>query len=487
MTTFDRALHQTVGGTRIEPGARVVVIRRGDVATIDGEQVDLSKAVVEPVTDAEVAAWRSGAQTWLADLQDALDGRASADAVREVVARGPSLTAGPDLPYLMDALGRAAGDRVKLAAALRKARTALDTSFPQPALAEAQLLRAAARERNRLIESSRGTAKLLERVDELISKGAAKGVIRQDLDPALAGPEQVYAGADLGVIETLRTALDAGDLAKLRAAVTRAGTKVKLKGISKAGAKTKFDPETMDGVGGITIPDGAAVTVVRRGTSLTLPDGQVMQLTRAQVTPVVKAAPARAPRVAPTKAQPTAVVEAGATRAAPIDLTAQSPADLARSLGGRGLAEDRDVDDVLAAIARHQGFDGPPTVVTTAEFERLAKAAGARVQYRAQAGAGDLSAADIHEQFRSGEYRAARGFFGSGTYVTDTLGQTVTRYGDGTPGSVLRLLIKPDAKRISLDDLREQIRAWRTQHGLSLDSELGQLLKDPGRFAAARG
>jgi hypothetical protein len=116
------------------------------------------------------------------------------------------------------------------------------------------------------------------------------------------------------------------------------------------------------------------------------------------------------------------------------DLLADGPAALRRDVVGQVVDDAAgDVDDVLAAIARRQGFDGPPTVVSTAEFDRLAKA-GAKVQYRAQAGAGDLSAADIQEQFRTGEYRAARGFFGNGYYVTDKLGQTWRATATGRPG-----------------------------------------------------
>lgn len=144
--------------------------------------------------------------------------------------------------------------------------------------------RAAARERNRLIESSQGTARLLAEVDELLAKKADIAVIRQRLDPALIQPEQVFAGADRAALDALRKAADTGDVAKVRSAITRASTKAKLKPISRAGAKAKFDPELMEGVGGLDIRAGAQVVIVRRGASVTLTDGSVIQLTKAQVT-----------------------------------------------------------------------------------------------------------------------------------------------------------------------------------------------------------
>lgn len=204
-----------------------------------------------------------------------------------------------------------------------------------PPLDEKAALRAAARERNRLIESSQGTAKLLAELDELIANKATKAAIRQRLDPALIAPEQVYAGADPAVVEALRKALDTGDPAKLRSALTRAGTKTKLKPIGKAGAKAKFDPETMEGVGGIDIAADAQVTVVRRGTTLTLPDGSTLQLTRAQVTPI-------APKPAQVKAPRTARAAAGAR---PAGVKARSTASYARLRGeARAVARQADID-----------------------------------------------------------------------------------------------------------------------------------------------
>ena len=179
-------------------------------------------------------------------------------------------------------------------AALERAATGGSPRLPlggiadvAPDLTPAQIQRAAARARNAQIESSAGTARLLAEVDEIIAKGANRTALRQTLDDALITPEQLFAGADPAVLDALKTALATGDMAKLKAAVTRLSTKAKIKVVGgKAGAKVKFDADTMEGVGGIDIPAGAQVTVVRRGSTVTMPDGEVVTLEKARVTPV---------------------------------------------------------------------------------------------------------------------------------------------------------------------------------------------------------
>lgn len=148
--------------------------------------------------------------------------------------------------------------------------------------------RAAARERNRLIERSTGSAHLLAEIDELIAKNATEGAIRERLSEALIAPEQLFANADPTLLPALRQALATGDMAKLRATVSRLSTKQGLKGIGKAGQEIKFNPKTMESISGVAIKPGATVRIARRGTTLTLPDGSTMQLTRAQVTKVIQ-------------------------------------------------------------------------------------------------------------------------------------------------------------------------------------------------------
>jgi hypothetical protein len=207
---FDRSAHAAIAGERIATGAKVRIVRPGYDATIDGEDLRLAKATVEPLTEAEV---------------------------REI---------------------------------------------------ERRALRATARERNRQLEQASGTARLLAEIDELLAKNAGARVIAERLDDALLAPEALFSGADPLVMDALRTALgDGSDLTKIRSAVTRLSTKAKIKPISRSGAKTKFNPETMETLPGAPeIKAGAPVTVVTRGSTTTLPDGSVVQLRKAVVTPV---------------------------------------------------------------------------------------------------------------------------------------------------------------------------------------------------------
>ncbi len=193
----------------------------------------------------------------------------------------------------------------------RPALVKLLEEVPAPrVLTPEQIQRAAARETNRLIEASTSTARLLAEVDELIAKKATKAAIRERLDPALAAPEQIFAGADPDIIKSLADALATGDAAKLRSALTRAGTKAKIKVIGgKAGAKVKFDPETMEGFTEAEIKSGTQVIVVRRGSTLTLPDGKVLQLEKAKVT-IVPTKAVGVPKFAGPKPPPAEMARA---------------------------------------------------------------------------------------------------------------------------------------------------------------------------------
>lgn len=228
----------------------------------------------------------------------------------------------------------------------------------QVAEADKRVIRAAARERNRVIESAAGTERLLAEIDELIAKKATRKVLLERLDPALTQPGQVFAGADVNVVEALRVAVETGEPAKLRTAVTRSGTKTKIKPIGKAGTKVKFDPDTMESVSGADIPAGAQVTVVRRGSTLTLPDGSTLEapLTRARVTytaPVpkpVKTAPARAPRM------PRSSARTGAYRLPPG--VTQKQYDAALSAYRRGRYSDPAITDLPLAARERASIEG---------------------------------------------------------------------------------------------------------------------------------
>lgn len=158
--------------------------------------------------------------------------------------------------------------------------TVIKATDEELAAAERRATRAAARARMAEIQQASATARLLADVDQAVQRGAGKAAIRQSLDPVLIGPEQLYAGADRAVLDALSEALDTGDMAKLRAAITRQTKSAGVTPIGRAGAKATFDPATMTPIGDIDIPAGARVVITRRGATL---PGLTDPLAKAQV------------------------------------------------------------------------------------------------------------------------------------------------------------------------------------------------------------
>lgn len=214
-------------------------------------------------------------------------------------------------------------------------RTRFESDEPNPADrsgADPKAVRAAARERARLIAKGEGTARLLAEVDELLGKGASDKAIGERLDERLLGPEQRFANADPTVLTSLRRAHATGDRAKLRAAATRAGKKVGVVPVGRAGERVGFDPVSHEPFGDVTPAVGERVEVVRRGSRLTLPDGEVVDLDRARVV----APPARTggrPEVEATRVREDEDPIAADIEAAYRKLVAQNAAERRRRIG----------------------------------------------------------------------------------------------------------------------------------------------------------
>jgi hypothetical protein len=136
-------------------------------------------------------------------------------------------------------------------------------------------------------------------------------------------------------------------------------------------------------------------------------------------------------------------------------------------------------DEILGDIARRQGFDGLPTVGTAAELDEAVAEGGielwrgVRGNLPKRIGYGDEEgqihyppnwrASEMHEQWRSGEYKAGDGLYGQGTYtsvdrraaehygmqMTDQHGGKVAGE-DGEPltdpRTIVRMVLSPDAR-----------------------------------------
>jgi hypothetical protein len=163
-----------------------------------------------------------------------------------------------------------------------------------------------------------------------------------------------------------RTAVAWGPTAKIRAALTRQSKASKVTPIGKAGAKAKFDPDTMEGVGGTTIPDGADVIVVRRGArieGIETPEKATVRLATLPTPATV------AGRTAPGPAYETRMTELEASRTA-------KQTKPARQLGGGSTSDvsllthgDRQVVEKVAG--RRSGI-GKTEVAKELDAEELA-------------------------------------------------------------------------------------------------------------------
>lgn len=381
----------------------------------------------------------------------------------------------------------------------------------QPTVAERNAAqRAAARERNKLIEQRAAAEQTLAELDDLLFKKASREAFEQRIALAQLDPKDLTA---------LRNALD--DPVKLRAQVTRISKKQGITVDGKAGAKVKFDPATMDPVGEVPAP-GTPMVVIRRGSTITI-DGDTILLNKAVVklptTPVKTAKPV-AKKAAPAKTAPNTspqVLRSDA-KVAGRDLSRQVDYDNLPLEYNRATHHD----DALQELVRRQGFDGKPQVVSRAEFDAAVKRGDVRETWR---GVGryesDVSPEDLAEAYRTGDFHVGMGINGNGTYVA--IRQVDAQYYAPT---LLRIGLRKDARIISVEDLnREMDSYFATIHtsaehqslqremlaalakaksararanirrayyhaefyGPDRRSRLLAIQRDPGRFAALRG
>lgn len=417
------------------------------------------------------------------------------------------------------ALARERG--IDVPAGTRKAELArlLDST---PEVSPAQAKRVAARVRNAQIESGRGTANLLAEVDQLLANKAAASVIRERLSEALIEPEQLFAGADRTVLIALREALATGDMAKVRSAVTRLSTKAKIKAVGgKAGAKAKYDADTMESLGGVDIPAGAQVMVVKRGSTLTLPDGEVVQLERALVTPAVKLV-----KAAPVKAGKPTALAPRSTRKAGVDITEDVRPTVKRWLEPakvRAFSEGMGDSVTTHLVEQQKGWATKGRVVASEKIDD-AVAGGWIEMWRGVTSGGSsisnpMSAAEIAEATRTGSWRMGFGQYGNGIY-TSVRRTTAEMYRGGAfrkpagfllddpklwgaapnyefqrgfdvaeQGGLMRMALDPKAKIVDHWDLKREHLDYLRQSGYSggVPTDWQDLLMDQNAYAIMRG
>jgi hypothetical protein len=149
--------------------------------------------------------------------------------------------------------------------------------------------------------------------------------------------------------------------------------------------------------------------------------------------------------------------------------------------------DGKTADGRLAAIGAKQGFDDTPTVVSKKEMDRLLATGDYIEAWRGVKGTwGGPSAADIHEQMRSGPAYYGRGIFGNGYYLA-TQRRVAQQYSDHTKNSIVRVLIPKSAVIHKYKDAQKEARANSSRTSKAKGKYEDGTLYDAGRWAAAKG
>ena len=139
-------------------------------------------------------------------------------------------------------------------------------------------------------------------------------------------------------------------------------------------------------------------------------------------------------------------------------------------------------DWFLRELARAQGFDGLPHIVSKQEMDNYI-ASGEQELFRGldSYGVQGKTGEDLAQQFRSGDMYVGKGIFGNGIYVAYSSDKYDAQEYSGVEieGAIVRLSLKKDAKVISYDKLLEK----KNKDVLKAYIEL----EDPGHYAAFKG
>jgi hypothetical protein len=104
-------------------------------------------------------------------------------------------------------------------------------------------------------------------------------------------------------------------------------------------------------------------------------------------------------------------------------------------------------DPFLASVLRAQGFDGLPQVVDADTFAQMEKDGEFAVTlYRGVDESGDLTRAQVTEQFRSGPLFVGEGISGNGTYASTARNEAFDKYARGHEDGLLTIGLRKDAK-----------------------------------------
>jgi hypothetical protein len=134
-------------------------------------------------------------------------------------------------------------------------------------------------------------------------------------------------------------------------------------------------------------------------------------------------------------------------------------------------------------IAKAQGFDGLPNVLSSEAIDKLANDPNYTIAYRGIAGD---QAEQYFEEFKTGDYHAGQGFAANGIYLAQN--EDVARGYAGDNGVVMRVAI-PNDQMISAPEFNAAVdnthEATKAGYAASKYSFWGS--EDPGATLAAQG
>jgi SPP1 gp7 family putative phage head morphogenesis protein len=138
---------------------------------------------------------------------------------------------------------------------------------------------------------------------------------------------------------------------------------------------------------------------------------------------------------------------------------------------------------IIDIIAKAQGFDGLPKVVSSETIDKLANDPNYTIAYRGIAGD---KAGQYFEEFKTGDYHAGQGYAANGIYLAQN--EDVARGYAGDNGVVMRVAI-PNDQMISAPEFNAAVDSTHeaTKDGYAANKYSFWGSEDPGATLAAQG
>ena len=137
-------------------------------------------------------------------------------------------------------------------------------------------------------------------------------------------------------------------------------------------------------------------------------------------------------------------------------------------------------------INRKLGYDKMPRVISETEFDRISK--GKTVLYRGVTDSDGMTAREMVEAFKKGDFYASRGIYGNGTY-TDTERRVAEYYAyENGAGEIMEMLLAEDARTVDFCEIYSEYEKTGIPKIKGEKPEAFQdILADVGAYAAIKG